>query len=84
MTMELKCNTSLTKFSLLSLEPGNSGYIIEVPDHSLLAPLGIRPGKEIAVEARQPFNGPIVAEVEGRQIAIERDLAENIKLCSGE
>ena len=66
--------------SLLELEEGQQATIVRSPDHCLLAPLGFRPGKVVEIKSRQPFQGPIVAEIEGRQIAVDRRLADSIVL----
>ncbi len=68
------------KQSLLELEEGQRATIVRAPDHYLLAPLGFRPGKVVEIKSRQPFQGPIVAEIEGRQIAVDRRLADSIVL----
>ncbi len=68
------------KQSLLELEEGQRAKIVCSPDHCLLAPLGFRPGKVVEIKSRQPFQGPIVAEIEGRQIAVDRSLADRIIL----
>ncbi len=68
---------------LHNLERGDNAVIDDVPDHSLLAPLGVRPGKEVMVKTKQPFKGPVVLEIEGRQIALDRNLAANIIVSPG-
>ncbi|MCK8825271.1 FeoA family protein [Fuchsiella alkaliacetigena] len=70
--------------SLAQLAEGEEATILEVPAHSLLAPLGFRPGKKVKVQTKQCCGGPIVAGVEGRDVAIDRQLACQIKLSVGE
>lgn len=67
-----------------ALAPGQGGCIKEVPDHPLLPALGIRPGKKLRMAACQPFGGPIVAQVDGRSVALARRLARQIFLHCGE
>ncbi len=73
-----KCKT------LAESPEGKVFRVAQVPEHSLLAPLGLREGKKLIIKAKQPFSGPIIAEVEGRQIAIDRELAHQIELTDGE
>ncbi len=61
---------------------GRKGKIIKVPDNNLLAALGVRQGKIIRLENIQPLGGPIVAEVDGRSLAIAREVAEQIRVGS--
>lgn len=65
---------------LSNLKPGEKAVIKEVPEHSLLAPLGFRLGKRVKVMSKQYCGGPIVAQVDGRTSAIDREVAEKIKL----
>lgn len=67
---------------LTQLAIGRKGKIIEVPDNNLLAALGVRKGKKIRIENIQPLGGPIVAEIDGRSLAIGRDTAKQIKVGS--
>lgn len=43
-----------------------------------LACLGIRPNKEICRVASQPFRGPVVVEVDGKQVAVGRGMCRRI------
>ncbi len=81
--INLKENGENGKEYLHNLEREDNAVIDYVPDHSLLAPLGVRPGKEVKVKTKQPFKGPIVLEIEGRQIAIDRNLAAKIIVYPG-
>ena len=64
--------------SLKNFPENSEAKIIQVPKHSLLAPLGLRKGKKIKILSSQAWNGPLVVEIEGRQIAIAKDIAANI------
>lgn len=67
----------------LSYAPaGVSGIITDVPEHPLLSPLGIRPGKFISVEARCMLGGPIALTVDGRTSAVHRSLAGKIMISA--
>lgn len=60
------------------LPKGIEGCLSNLPDEPLLMALGLRLGKRILVQAKEPFQGPIIAEVEGRKVALSLDLAEKI------
>ncbi len=64
------------------LEVREVGEIDTIPDLALLEPLGFRPGKKVCLLCRARFGGPLVAEVDGRQTALDRSLAKKIKLRS--
>ncbi|RZN60715.1 FeoA family protein [Methanonatronarchaeum sp. AMET6-2] len=66
--------------SLDSVEPGCIGVIEDAPEHSLLAPLGLRRGKKVKVVSKQIFGGPVVVEVDGRTSAVSRSLCDEIKV----
>ena len=59
---------------------GREGVITELPEHCLLAPLGLRRGKSLMVKVRQPFGGPVIVEIEGREVALSRKIAREIKV----
>ncbi|MCC3144372.1 ferrous iron transport protein A [Halanaerobium sp. Z-7514] len=64
--------------SLKNFPKNSEAEILHVPKHSLLAPLGLRKGKKIKILSSQAFNGPLVVEIEGRQIAVAKDIAAKI------
>lgn len=66
--------------NLCNLQPGLSGVIQEVPTEPLLSPLGFRPGKKVLVEGFEAFGGPVIARIEGRKVALGRNLALGIKV----
>ncbi len=68
--------------SLCELQPGQRGKIISIPKNPILPPLGIRPGKEIFLQGREIFNGPLIVAVEGRRIALSPSIARKIQLAS--
>ncbi len=68
------------EFSLSELKDGELAVIVSVPNHSLFAPLGIRELKTIFVESKHPFSGPLLINVDGRQIAVSRHLARDIRV----
>jgi len=45
-----------------------------------LAERGIRPGARLRVTGRQPFGGPVFAEVDGRQHALGGELADKMRV----
>lgn len=69
--------------SLKDLREGMEGEISILPDAPLLSSLGLRPGKPIKVRGREPFNGPVITEVEGRRIALGLNIAQQIQVESG-
>ena len=71
------------------LQLNETGEIDYVPEEAVLGALGFRPGKQVCLKCRTRFNGPVIAEIEGRHTALGRDLAKKIRLrnrkcaCSG-
>jgi DtxR family Mn-dependent transcriptional regulator len=66
--------------SLESLVPGEQGTFVRVSDSDpamlrYLAEQGILPGKRIDVLERQPFGGPLLVSVDGREQALGGQLA---------
>lgn len=43
-----------------------------------LRTVGIREGKIIKVQTKQPFGGPVVVEIDGRETTIGRGMAQRI------
>ena len=68
------------EISLADCRIGEAGVITQIPDCQLLAPLGLRPGKYVRLRARQSCGGPLVVQTAGRKVAVDRDLADAIKL----
>jgi DtxR family Mn-dependent transcriptional regulator len=73
--------------ALAELEPGAEGTFERVSDRDpemlrYLDSLGIRPGAEIAVTGREPFEGPITVAVEGSEHALGAPLAQRMRVSS--
>lgn len=63
----------------LALTAKNNCYLIHrMPTIPLLEVLGVRLGVFIEIVSKQPLKGPIVVRVGNREIAIDRDIAQNI------
>lgn len=68
---------------LYDLEPGESGAVavpssLEPEVTEFLATLGIRPGVEIEVQDKHPFDGPIVVRVGGKDRTLGEKIARRI------
>ncbi len=69
----------------LSRAPAGTSCTIEaVPKHPLLSPLGIRPGKQVSIEAHCMFGGPIALSIDGRTSAVHRSLAGEILISTSQ
>ncbi len=66
--------------TLCSLGMGCEAVIASGPSDPVLSALGIRPGKRVKALSRQPFGGPMMACVEGRNVAIDMEMAAMITL----
>lgn len=68
--------------SIISLETGKTAVIIRLEGGYLfrkkMGEMGIRERKTIRLVAIHPFHGPIVVEVDGREITLGRRMAEHI------
>jgi ferrous iron transport protein A len=51
--------------------------------HRRLRSMGIREGKVLKMVASYPFAGPLVVEVDGREITLGRGIAQRIIVNSG-
>lgn len=71
---------SCSRRTLCSLEMGCEAVIAHGPSEPILSALGIRPGKRVKALGRQPFGGPMLACVEGRNVAIDMDMAAMITI----
>ena len=67
---------------LLDLEPGTQGTVTPffgTPSFiRKLRTIGIREGKTLTVVARHPLGGPVVVDVDGRQITLGRGMARRV------
>lgn len=64
--------------TLEDLKKGEEYTVINVPEDPLLESLGFRPGKKIILKTKEFFKGPIICSVEGRNVAISREIARRI------
>jgi len=72
-------SSHIPRVVLSALSTGRRGIIATTGNgHPLLEPLGIRPGRRICVRCMQRLGGSIVADLEGRRVAIDRHLAGEI------
>ncbi len=83
---DLLCDKNSTKDennSLCELECGESAIILDCPEDPQLNALGLRPGKCIRSESKQPFGGPLLTSIEGRKVALDPDIAKRVACCKG-
>ncbi len=81
---EALCISNCKVKSLAEAGFGEELIIKSVPVHPLLPALGLRPGKKVCLKGRQYFNGPLLALVDGRRIALGSELAGMIEVQDGE
>ncbi len=65
-----------------ALESGQTGTIERVDEdvHDRALAMGIRPGRELEVRSKQPFDGPLVVAVDQSVTSISRRCARGIEL----
>ncbi len=67
---------------ITSLETGNTAVILRLEGGFLfrkkMGDLGIRERKTIRLVAKHPFHGPVVIEIDGREMTIGRRMAQHI------
>ncbi|NLN14404.1 MAG: ferrous iron transport protein A [Tissierellia bacterium] len=63
---------------IYSLNKDTSCRIVSIPNVSLLESLGIRKGIKVKLKNKQPLGGPVVVQMGTRNIAIGRDIANQI------
>jgi ferrous iron transport protein A len=70
---------------LTALDEGDTATIVELPGGSgflhRLRGIGIKENKTVRVIAKHPFSGPVVLEVDGKQVTIGRGMAERIAVA---
>jgi DtxR family Mn-dependent transcriptional regulator len=71
--------------ALADLEPGNAGVLRRVSDSDpemlrYLADRGIVPGTPVRLVGTEPFGGPLMVEVEGREHALGAELARKMRV----
>ncbi|MDN7011746.1 ferrous iron transport protein A [Methanoculleus sp. FWC-SCC3] len=68
--------------TLLDLEPGMQGIIARFAGNPgfvrKLRTIGIREGKNLTVVTRHPLGGPVVIEVDGREVTLGRGMAVRV------
>lgn len=68
--------------TLLNLEPGARATVTRFAGTPgfvrKLRTIGIREGKALTVVARHPLGGPVVVEVDGREVTLGRGMARRI------
>ncbi|MCD5410803.1 MAG: ferrous iron transport protein A [Clostridiales bacterium] len=57
-----------------------SCIIKRIPKIALLKSLGIREGMSVSIVSKQPMGGPVVVKLGKRNIAIARNIAEQIQV----
>ena len=71
-----------TKHSIAQLREGKLATVVALQGGHLfqerLRSLGVKEGKILLMVAKHPFAGPLVVEVDGRQITIGRKMAQRI------
>lgn len=77
-----KCSRKKMKRTLASLSNNEEGMIHSVEGgtgaRAKLDAMGIRPGKKIKKMSSQIFKGPVVVEIDGRDIALGHGLAKKV------
>lgn len=65
---------------LSELKPGESAQIIEISPSvkGRVAGMGIKVGEKVKLVSEQPFGGPLVVVVKGRETSLGRSLANLI------
>lgn len=74
---------------LTRLKAGADATVVRLVGHGCasqrrLRTMGIREGKALRVVASFPFAGPVVVEVDGREITLGRGIAQRIVVSVGE
>jgi len=68
--------------SLASFKTGETGVILRLEGgyrfQTKMRDMGIREMKKIRLVAKQPFHGPVVIEIDGREVTLGRRMAEQI------
>ncbi|MYH39530.1 MAG: ferrous iron transport protein A, partial [Candidatus Dadabacteria bacterium] len=68
---------------LVEIEPDTLVKVVEVSDHDpellrYLGGIGLYPETEMTVVSKQPFQGPIIVELTGKEYPIGRNAAKYI------
>lgn len=54
--------------------------VVEVPEYDLIKTLGVFEGSTITKKITYKLGGPVLLDVDGREVAIGKDFAELIKV----
>jgi Fe2+ transport system protein FeoA len=78
-----KSESVTQKWTLASVAVGDLVDVIEVTadDPEILLVHGIRPGVRLAVDGDAPFGGPRIVRLGGSRVAIDRRLAQTIRVA---
>jgi len=75
-------NVNIMEKPVTYLETGKNAVIIRLEGGYLfrkkMGAMGIREQKTIRLVAKYPFHGPVVVEVDGREMTIGRRMAEHV------
>ncbi|AFS77430.1 FeoA family protein [Gottschalkia acidurici 9a] len=66
--------------TLYELDKSRKCILAKTPGNSLLNSIGVREGKKVSMVTKQPLGGPIVVQVDKRNIAISKDIACQIEI----
>ena len=75
---ELNQDLPCSSRSLRQLACGEQCTIVNVPSNSYLASLGFRINKTVTIMAKGVLNGPILCCIDGRNIALGQEVAQDI------
>ncbi|MCS3924604.1 FeoA family protein [Methanosalsum natronophilum] len=65
---------------LANYRKGKPCIIEHMPKNNLLNSMGIREGSRVSIKSRQLFGGPLVIQYGSRCLAIDKKIAEKIKI----
>ncbi len=75
----------MNELSLLQLEESQTATVLILNGgcgfQRRLRSLGIKEGKPIRVVAKHPFAGPVVVDIDGRQLSLGRGMARRIAVA---
>lgn len=66
--------------TLYSSEKGKNYLVTQIPDISLLENLGIFVGSQILKKRTYKLGGPVLVEIDTREVAIGKEIAKLIKV----
>lgn len=71
--------------NLYSAKAGDSYRVMSAPEAPMINTLGIYVGGVLKKKTTYSFGGPVLVDINGREVAIGRDIATNIKVesCGG-